>query len=372
MLLPGFIVALVLGSRRNNEFGTTLSPDTLSFLVHFLLTFVFTLYTDYWDAFQQFTVLTEPYVALGTTNDGGTAHDSQIPNAYSSLLLGYAGLPSIVVIYTALKRKHKQVARVGTTAMLQRVLPILVASSITVYSPADLSANSAMRISQPFFIIITIWLAIYAVYLPWEAHQCGYSRHLPRVPLSIADLLSWTTSSRLLNLGAPAQSEGDTGDDPFDIRYKANKPRQTQLATGSDPAEQGSVPTRGSERTGDSGWGVEGERWHLEARLCLNKTKFSFGLSRIPASNLHTLGICDSKNLVGSLQPPSSSPVLTFRGRSQPAKGGEEAELGSLSIAGAQNFNPIMANEGELTLGTHIPPMNNAAEENMNQDGGNE
>ena len=90
-----------------------------SFIFQFIPTFTMGLYTWFWDDISLFTCSTEPYINLISPRP-----------ASKNFLLDYSFQLPYIVTYTAIKNKHWKVASVSALALLQRLLSILVESSI--------------------------------------------------------------------------------------------------------------------------------------------------------------------------------------------------------------------------------------------------
>jgi len=336
ILLAGFITALAFASSRDNTFHFPFSSNVPSVLFHFILTTLFGFYNVFWEDAQLFSALTEPFVALGTEHKAAGASSNgretnkirnKAPNAHETLLLSYTCLPSIVAMYTAFSRNHWKVGRTAVMAMLQRALPIIVAGSFNVYGLGNAS-ESAVEISRVYFIIIIIWLAVYLVMIPYEVLECGYSRHLPRNFMSIADLLSWTYSSSLFRVDTLNEKRsGGLIDDPLDIQFKREERDQ----------------------------GVKREQWHMEARLRLAENEFCFGLSKVPETGFYTMGICDSKEWEDVLIPPVPWPFRLWEKKKGSSGQDVETEKVKYPIAGTQKFNILSVGESFSAPGNNPP-----------------
>ncbi|CAM1503706.1 Fc.00g012970.m01.CDS01 [Cosmosporella sp. VM-42] len=328
-LFGGYTSTLALRYIRGEGFLVTFNSTIGALVFSFISTGLSTFYNDYWAEVRVFAAATEPFVHLNMKNEDHERERSGLgvkhrPNAGDTLLLNYKYPPSVVIIHSALKRRHWKVARTAAVALLQRGLPILVGSSFVISYGEDNGAN--VEISIPFFVAIIAWMFVYILLIPYEVRESGYDRHLPRELESIGDLLSWIYSSSLLqggDGGSGGQVDGEKaahpGNDPLDIKFELH----------------GLEPQPGTQRD----WGVEVERWHMEARLLLTKTRLCFGLSNIRGTNEYTIGICNSEDLIDVLQPPASSACLSRKRRKGPRQD-TEGRL-EYSIAGTQDFKVI-------------------------------
>ena len=223
VLLATFTTALSMGSSRDprNVFHLppTISRPLAEFAFPFLLTLVAALYSVFWEDMYIFTTITQPYEAMSSQKEkrrdalakekekssGALAEEKEKSSgalAEDTILLPYNGMPRYIAMFEALTRSHWKVFRVAIFALLQRILPIVVGASVTIY-PTDLDADGseegcAVKFSTPLSIVTIVWMVVYLAVIPYEILESGYTRHLPRANITIADLLSWTCSSRLL------------------------------------------------------------------------------------------------------------------------------------------------------------------------------
>ena len=239
MLLGGFVAALAAGMADGIEIP--FSDELASFIFQFILTFTMQIYSWFWNDVDLFSRSTQPYKNLISPHP-----------ASDNLLLDYNCQLPFIVTYSAITNQHWKVARASAIALLQRLLPILVGGSIQV---TDNDGTCIISASLPLFIIIIIWLLIYAIIIPYEVLEAGHKRHLPRNYLSIADILSWTYASKLLrNNGSGTFNTGEVAGNPFDV-------------------SNGSLPR--SRRWYE---GARSERWFMEARLRLSCQEYQFGV----------------------------------------------------------------------------------------------
>ncbi|KAH6874582.1 hypothetical protein B0T10DRAFT_586201 [Thelonectria olida] len=245
ILLAGALVMIVFGSvqDRRYRFDWHFSSDVAVVLFAFILTFMFCLYTDFWQTLAGFTALTEPFIHL--SNETGTYPR----NAERTLLLNYTSLSPLVTVHTAFGMGHWKVVRTTIMARLQRLLPIVVAGSFTIYE------TGTLVISPPLFAIICLWLLVYLVWIPLESLSCEDSRYLPRNFCSVADLLSWTYSSSLLRGDISDNTQQDSHiKDPLDIQFPGdNHQTQSQSRHQSDKADFADT-----ERNRHRGWPLDG------------------------------------------------------------------------------------------------------------------
>ncbi|PVH79235.1 hypothetical protein DL98DRAFT_632908 [Cadophora sp. DSE1049] len=254
-VLCGLFIA-GLSTNMMKGYDIPFSANWAAFLFQFVLTFIVTLFTWFWEDLDLFTRSTQPFMY----------QDSPQP-ASENLLLDYNCALPYIVTYTALTNNHWKVARISALAPLQRLLPIL--------------------------------LFAYIILIPYEILEGGYKRHLPRNYCSIADILSWTYASKLLNQG-----------DMFDI----------DVLDEENPGKR--------------------ERWHFQAKLQLACKKYLFGLYKSTTKkDVFCMGIdedsVDSKS-VSSPDVRELSLLSGMRKRNRKVDGGEngviEQESSDVSI----------------------------------------
>ncbi|KAK0125656.1 hypothetical protein ONS96_009490 [Cadophora gregata f. sp. sojae] len=274
------------------------SANLAAFLFQFSLTFVVTLFTWFWEDLDLFTRSTQPFMYS----------DSPQP-ASENLLLDYNCALPYIVTYTALTNNHWKVARISALAPLQRLLPILVGGSISVVDNGDYTCTCTA--SLPIFIVIIVWLFAYIILIPYETLEAGYRRHLPRNYCSIADILSWTYASKLLN-----QSE------LFDIDLL-------------DEEKRG--------------------QWHFHAKLQLACKKYMFGLYKSTTrKDTFCMGIDDSTG-TKSLSPPEVKEMSLLSGirrRNVKDPGAEEGvdRQGEFDVAIDPKFTCILNVKAESNI----------------------
>lgn len=283
--IGAFIAALAAGFSNGNVMHV--SYGRISFIFQFIPTFTMGLYTWFWDDTSLFICSTQPYINLISPQP-----------ASDNLLLDYSFQLPYIVTYSAMKNKHWKVARVSAVALLQRLLPILVGASIQItdWSISRDSHHYVVSASFPQFIIIIIWLLVYAVMIPYEFLEVGHKRNLPRNYHSIADILSWTYASRLLRKDDSNEYEdGKLTGNPFNT-VKSSRPET-------------------SDRWYD---GFQSERWYMEARLRMSCQKYQFGLYK---STTHPDRYCMGIDEAGPnmetvpLEESSSPSTPTWRAR---------------------------------------------------------
>lgn len=301
-LLVAYLTALSMGSSRDpkNVFHLPTSTSTAlaEFAFPFLLTLVAGLYSVFWEDMYMFTIITQPYEAMSRQRKGGVASGAA-GLAEDTLLLPYSGMPRYVAMFEALTRGHWKVFRVALFALLQRVLPIVVGASVTIWPPDENGEGGAVEFSTPLSIVTIVWMVVYLAVIPYEILESGYTRHLPRANITIADLLSWTCSSRLLcddgedaNAVEAAADDHDSSDEIKEGGLEARQSEKTRLLAGNplDVFAEGRLS----------------QKWFMEARLRIasEHTRFGFGLDEIfitpserqklgftPEKKLYTLGI---------------------------------------------------------------------------------
>lgn len=338
--LVGYVAALVIGSRQTerNTFDVGISLGWSAFLFSFLPPFLLSLFGIFWEEMYLFAAITQPFQELAESGesderDGATADDA--------LLLNYTSVPRPVAIFDAATRGHSKIVSTGILALLQRLLPIIGGASITIVPHDRDQTASIVQFSLPLGIIIVIYLVVYVIAIPYEAFESGFSRHLPRDCLTIADLLSWTCSSRILRDNS--------------VSFNPNSP-ETGLLEGNP------LDTRAS--------GSRSQKWHMEARLRLAQKRFTFGLEKIwskPDSYMIGIHMESSEEAVSrTAAERDARKALALR---RPAKGlrrciarlkdEEEASDGDkYMISGAKNFVVLSEGEGNADVsGTAGPQM---------------
>jgi hypothetical protein len=319
LLLILFIVGLAMNHSQEEPAEVGISYGVSLFLFNGLSTSAVSYYTVFWEDMKQFATSTEPFVGLGRQQNNTAAN---------TLLLDYSCSPTVVVIYTAMQRKHWKVFRTSLLALLQRILPIIVGGSITVTDLGD--GRSSLRFSTSLFIIIIVWLAVYALLIPFEVLESDSSRYLPRCYSSIADLLSWTSSSDLLRRDCLETDTTESGatENPFNIYVDGGKTNNEMRA-----------------------------KWYMEARLGLLMKKYQFGLVKIAnGENRYTMGIDFADN---TTELSHVGQHRLFR------KKREEADTSApFCIAGAGHFAPVQ-NPEDINL-QNMQLVQNPAIQNTN------
>ncbi|KAK0719442.1 hypothetical protein B0H67DRAFT_151503 [Lasiosphaeris hirsuta] len=331
VIFIGFIIALALGSMQTerNTFDLPLSPGVSAFLFNFFLTFVLDLYSLFWEDIYLFSAITEPYVNMGKPH-GATAD--------GALLLNYTSSPRPIAIFDAAGRGHWKVVRTASIALLQRLLPIIAGASIAVGGSADDSGISRIQFSAPMSIIVIIYLAVYIAIIPYEVYESGYSRHLPRDCLTMADLLSWTCSSHIL--------------------------RQDSISLDPDSPETGLLGGNPLDTSADE---PQNQKWYMEARLRLAQQRYSFGLESVPFKDgTYTVGIKCSDAETPELHRASKRICrrIARLGDVDAERVGSNEET-SYKIAGASKFTIICAEEDNRDVSRQGGPLmaQNAARE---------
>jgi len=260
LILVGYIIALAFGSRQptRNTFDLPVSTGVSAFLFNFFLTSVLSLYSLFWEDIYLFSAITEPFVQMGNPR-GATADEA--------LLLNYTSSPRPIAIYDAASRRHWKIVRTAGIALLQRLLPIIAGASISVSNhSASPPGSSTIQLSTPLSIFTIGYLASYILLIPYEVYSPGYTRHLPRDSLTIADLISWSCSSSILR--------GDN-----------NLPSDTE----NDSPETGLLAGNPLDTSAEEPWN---RKWCMEARLRLARKRYGFGLEGVKGTEGgYTMGI---------------------------------------------------------------------------------
>lgn len=211
-------------------------------------------------------------------------HSDSPQPAAENLLLDYNCALPYIVTYTALTNRHWKVARISALAPLQRLLPILVGGSISVVDNGDYTCTCSA--SLPLFIVIIIWLFVYVILIPYEILEAGYKRHLPRNYCSIADIVSWTYASKLLNEGTLLE---------IDLEDEEKR-----------------------------------DRWYFQAKIQVACKKYLFGMYKSSTRNdVYCMGIDEDSTDAKSISPPDVRELSWLPGvrrRSRIGDGGEKGE----------------------------------------------
>ncbi|KAH6990266.1 hypothetical protein EDB80DRAFT_816383 [Ilyonectria destructans] len=303
LFVAGYIAVFVFGRKDSGyEIKPPVSSDIAQFIFGFVLTTIAVFYLEFWENMKLFAATTEPFVHL---HNGGKADET--------LLLDYTSCHQIIGIYEAMTRKHWKVARSSLLAIIHRALPIIVGASTTIQVDGD---ESSVLFSVPLSIAIITWMAILVPLIPFEGLESGYSRHLPRDYISIADLISWTCQSNILQADDIDENEkGLLRGNPFDL----------------------SVEGPGSEK------------WHMEAKLRLTDLTYHFDLHEIDSdpNGLSTIGLRSSKD--GPGKPMSLRRRLRREKPHLSCEQEEQANEVSHTIAGAKRFKIVDGMEHNVT-----------------------
>jgi signal transduction histidine kinase len=194
LMLFGLLLAAAI-SHMESGIRVSLPYEIASFLFQFAPAFVVGLYTWFWTDVDTFCRATQPFIGMREPKP-----------AAENILLDYNCLPAGLVTYTAIVNMHWKVARVSAISLVQRLLPIIVASMVTVVDDGD---HRTVYASLPLLVISMIFLGSYVCIIPFEVTEDGLKRHLPRNYSAIADLISWCYASSLLQCDALAASGPD-------------------------------------------------------------------------------------------------------------------------------------------------------------------
>ncbi|KAH9211362.1 hypothetical protein DL95DRAFT_511204 [Leptodontidium sp. 2 PMI_412] len=266
-----FIAALI--TDMVDGYDIPFSANLAAFLFQFVLTFIVSQFTWFWEDLDLFTRSTQPFM-----------HSDSPQPAAENLLLDYNCALPYIVTYTALTNRHWKVARISALAPLQRLLPILVGGSISVVDNGDYTCTCSA--SLPLFIVIIIWLFVYVILIPYEILEAGYKRHLPRNYCSIADIISWTYASKLLN-------------------------EESLLEIDLEDEEKR-------------------DRWYFQAKIQVACKKYLFGMYKSSTRNdVYCMGIDEDSTDANSISPPDVRELSWLPGvrrRSRIGDGGEKGE----------------------------------------------
>jgi hypothetical protein len=221
----------------------------------YLLTDIFALFGVLWEDMYFFAAITEPFAALNRPEGA---------DADQALLLNYTSSPRLVAMFDAAARGHWKVFRTAIYATLQRLLPIVVGGSITLWTDPQSRGNHAViQFSTPLSVVVIIYLVAYLAIIPYEVFEAGYSRHLPGDCLTIADILSWTCCSSMLR-----KDTVDLNDDQLEAKLPASNPLDTR---SDEPHNQ---------------------KWYMGSRPRLAQQRFKMGLIRVSSrGDVYTVGI---------------------------------------------------------------------------------
>ncbi|KXH42772.1 phosphoribosylaminoimidazole-succinocarboxamide synthase [Colletotrichum nymphaeae SA-01] len=167
-----------------------------------------------------------------------------------------------------------RLVRIMFWELLQRLFPTLIGSSIIVYSRAH-GDRCAVCFSMPLFVVVIVGLASCAGLVFFELIQASVFRRTPRGYLSIADIISWSSTSRLLHREADSKKSGESKfdiDDPLDMDVHGEK----------------------------------GKRWYMQSRLELQLKQYRLGYAKVPGQEYHAFGITD--------EPPENLPEVRSTG----------------------------------------------------------
>jgi len=250
VMLVGYVAALAVGSRQTerNTFDIPISLGWSAFLFSFLPPFLLSLFGLFWEEMYLFAAITQPFQEL-TESDELSEKDGA--SADGALLLNYTSVPRPVAVFDAAARGHVKIVTTGILALLQRLLPIIGGASITIVPHDRDQTASIVQFSLPLGILIVIYLVVYVIAIPYEVFESGFSRHLPRDCLTIADLLSWTCSSQLL--------------------------RDNSVSFNPDSSETGLLEGNPLDT---HALGARSQKWYMEARLRLAQKRYTFGLEQ--------------------------------------------------------------------------------------------
>ncbi|KAF6785732.1 hypothetical protein CSOJ01_15544 [Colletotrichum sojae] len=182
-------------------------------------------------------------------------------------------------------------------------------------SPAPAAIYRALMNGHYKVARIAIWALGFAIcggLILLEALQSPLSRRTPRDWCSIADILSWSSITSLLQ---PDSFETDTAD-PY---------RDDPLHTAAD--------------------GPPAERWHMQARLRLQEKRFRLGFAQVPGTESYAFGITEGE--------PETLPPVKFTGFSRKVVtldcDEENGQAGTLDIVVGSGDMVVMPGTSEGT-----------------------
>ncbi|WQF76736.1 hypothetical protein CDEST_01750 [Colletotrichum destructivum] len=232
-----------------------LSRSHANLILDVVLTSVVGVLSDFWASLSIFVAHTEPLAQMASPKGGPAKH---------TLLLNYTSSFLPVKIYDAFRNRHWKLVRVVLWELIQRSFPTLVGTSIVVYSgySGESSSSCVICFSMPLFIVVIVGLAACAGSIVYELLLASVFRRTPRDYLSIADIVSWSSTSSLLH---PAATD--------------NAPLESPLA---DPLH---VEVEGEKS----------KRWYMQHRLELQLSRFRLGYAKVPNREYYAFGITDKE-----------------------------------------------------------------------------
>ncbi|KAJ2895177.1 hypothetical protein MKZ38_006842 [Zalerion maritima] len=301
-------------------------------------TFLASALTWFWEDVALFYSATEPFSHMAeTAATFGSPGENIImqPNKENggkledTLLLNYANRFRLATIHAAFLNRHWDTALVNSLAAIQRLLPIMVGSSVAVYPGNPVF----IVISKATAMILVVWLMVYTIAIGYLLQsKKGGSRRLPRNFLSVGDIISWTCSSSLLR-DSPGSGGGRTanGNHPYMWRCREHNPLD--------------IPV-----------GNHFTRCHMESQLLLSERRCAFGL--FPA---YGRSKPDEKAL--GIEWSGDTSMLEdwghqglFRRRQKTGRTAKAPTATPVVIAGAKNFE-LIRNVEDMTAGGPIAAM---------------
>lgn len=179
--------------------------------------------------------------------------------AKSTLLLNYTSSFLPFRIYNAFTNKHWKLTRIMFWELLQRLFPTLIGTSIIVYSRVN-SDRCVVCFSMPLFIVVIAGLALCAGLVVSELYLGSVFRRTPRDYLSIADIVSWSSTSQLLYHEENSSKVDDSKyDDPLNIDVHGEK----------------------------------GKRWYMQHRLELQLKQYHLGYAKVTCQEYYAFDITE-------------------------------------------------------------------------------
>lgn len=116
--------------------------------------------------------------------------------AHENLLLEYPFLPSPVISYIAFRKKHYKVSFISLMALVQRLLPIIAAGSVTLFTTSERDDATTVYVSPisciATLVFVLLELPLIVLIIP------GPERRLPHDIATFGDLISWCWDSDLV------------------------------------------------------------------------------------------------------------------------------------------------------------------------------
>lgn len=190
VILSACFAALLVKGFQHYHNGFVLPCSTLAtgFILQFLPPLLAGFFTIFWEEADLFYRAVQPYAGMRKEGRPQMAHEN--------LLLEYQFLPSIVISYIAFQKKHYKVMLISLMALIQRLLPIIAAGSVTLFPSSDQDNGTTVYVSSisctATFVFVLLQLPLIMLTIP------DPERRLPHDFATFGDLLSWCWDSDLV------------------------------------------------------------------------------------------------------------------------------------------------------------------------------